>query len=107
MTSGNHDQQPLNAWLRSLPILNSFKHIACAWLISNAHIIRNITHQKISRLELPVFPVNVDRGSLKLNSRIFFAWQGRYLTNWKARTASMLRLSSVFSYAITRSHTDY
>jgi len=40
-----------------LPVINSFEHVCREWLASNAHTVRDITHQKkLRRFELYVFP---------------------------------------------------
>jgi integrase len=91
-----------------LPILNSFEHIARAWLESIEHTVRDITHQKkISRLELHVFPVIGSIAIREIKSPDIFSLVKPLFNKLETAHRVHAEIRSVFSYAIAHGLTDY
>jgi integrase len=93
-----------------LPILNSFEHIAREWLVSIAHTVRDITHQKkIRRFELYVFPVIGGMAIDEIKSPDIYSLIKPIISNNKLETAHRVHseISAAFNYAIAHGFTDY
>ncbi|MBD9362781.1 tyrosine-type recombinase/integrase [Methylomonas fluvii] len=93
-----------------LPIINSFEYVTREWLASNAHTVRDITHQKkLRRFELYVFPAIGQMPIGDVKSPDVFAIIRPLIIKNQLETAHRVRsdISGAFAYAIAHGFTDY
>jgi hypothetical protein len=85
-----------------LPLINSFEYVTRDWLASNAHTVRDITHQKkLRRFELYVFPAIGQMPIGEVKSPDVFAIVRPLIIKNQLETAHRLRsdISGAFAYA--------
>ncbi|WP_341540342.1 MULTISPECIES: tyrosine-type recombinase/integrase [Methylomonas] len=93
-----------------LPLINSFEYVTREWLASNAHTVRDITHQKkLRRFELYVFPAVGQMPISEVKSPDVFSIVRPLIIKNQLETAHRLRsdISGAFAYAIAHGFTDY
>ena len=99
------NERLLNA---GLPLVNSFEDVARQWLASNAHTVRDITHQKkIRRFEVHVFPVIGSMGISAIKSPDIFSLVKPLFNKLETAHRVHSEISAAFGYAIAHGFTDY
>jgi integrase len=91
-----------------LPILNSFEDVACKWLASTTHTVRDITYKnKIRRFEMYVFPIIGPMGINEIKSLDIYRLVKPLFTKLETVHRIHTDISSVYDYAIAHGLTDY
>jgi len=85
-----------------------FKQVTYDWLASNAHLVRDTTHQKkIRRFELYVFPSIGGMAIGEIKSPEIYTLVKPLFTKLETAHRVHSEISAVFSYAIAHGYTDY
>ncbi len=93
-----------------LPVLNSFEHVARAWLTSTTHTVRELTQQKKTRhFERHVFPAIGAMDITEIKSPDIYGVIKPLIAKSQLETAHRVHseISSVYSYAIAHGFTNY